>query len=177
MKSCRSSLFFVIALLATNSLSTEQAQDGTQPQKQNSTGKQAGSGESTSKESSFNASVTLIRMANGTMKDGFRFSENLYLGPDGEEVCFRTIHYHSADRVKKEFGSGLKDAVKVIDHREALDGNDQIKSEMAVITRAVPGQKPVAMILITAGENLRIVHSDSLQDVLAIVKDLIVPEP
>jgi TonB family protein len=42
MKSCRWVPFFVVALLAASGLFAEKAQDGTPPQKQDSTGKQAG---------------------------------------------------------------------------------------------------------------------------------------
>jgi hypothetical protein len=171
MKCFRLFPLLAVALLAATSLSAERAQDGTQPQKQDSTAKQAGSVEGT-KGSSFNANSKLIRMAHGTMKDGFPFSENLYLGPDGEEVYFKTIHYHSADRVKKEFEAGLKESAKVLDHRKAADKNSQIKSEMVVITRAEGDEKILAMILITSGENLRTVRSYSLEDVLAVAKDL-----
>ena len=131
----------------------------------------------TNKGSSFNANSKLIRMANGTTKDGFVYSENLYLGPDGEEVYFKIIHYHSTDRVKKEFEAGLNDSVKVIDHRKATDKNGQIKSEMVVITRAKADQKIVALILIASDENLRTVCSHSLKDVLAVAKDLKPLEP
>jgi TonB family protein len=41
IKSCRLFPFFVVALLAASSLSAEQARDGTQPQNQDRTGKQA----------------------------------------------------------------------------------------------------------------------------------------
>lgn len=126
----------------------------------------------TSKGSSFKSKFKLIRMANGFTKDGYPSSENLHLGPDGEEVSFRIIHYHSAGRVKEEFEAVLKDSVKVIDHRKAIDMSGNVRSEMAVITRALADQKDLAMIIITSGEDLHIVRSDSLQDVLAVAKDL-----
>lgn len=120
----------------------------------------------------FNVNFRLLRMGNGITKDGFVFSQNVYIGPDGEKVYFQTIHYNSADRVKKEFDSNLDDTVKVIERHETKDKDGQIKSEMAVVTRAGDDQKPVAMILITSGENLRTVRSDSLQDILGVARDL-----
>jgi hypothetical protein len=129
-------------------------------------------------EFSFNANSRLLRMGNGITKDGFVFSQNVYLGPDGEKVYFQTIHYNSAERVKKEFDSNLDDTVKVIERHEAKEKDGRIRSEMVVITRAgddqKDDQKPVAMILRTFGENLYTVRSASLQDIFAVARDLII---
>ena len=43
-------------------------------------------------EFSFSANSRLLRMGNGITKDGFVYSQNVYLGPDGEKVYFQTIH-------------------------------------------------------------------------------------
>jgi len=123
-------------------------------------------------EFSFNANSRLLRLGNGITKDGFVFSQNVYLGPDGEKVYFQTIHYNSADRVRKEFEAALDDSAKVIEHRNTTDKDGQIKSELVVMTRAGDDQRPAAMILITSGENLRTVRSESLQDILAVARDL-----
>lgn len=125
-------------------------------------------------EFSFNANSRLLRMGNGITKDGFVYSQNVYLGPDGEKVYFQTIHYNSAERVKKEFDSRVNDTVNVIERHEAKEKDGHIKSELVVITRAGDDQKPVAMILWTFGETLRTVRSASLQDIFAVVRDLTV---
>jgi hypothetical protein len=109
---------------------------------------------------------TLIRMANGVTKDGGSFSENIYQVLDGQKVYEYIIHTGSTDKVKKDFDAKLKDATKVIEQPQPLEEKGQVVGLRAVITSPDKQQKPTSMIVTTAGNNLRIIQSDSLQDAL-----------
>jgi hypothetical protein len=109
---------------------------------------------------------TLIRMANGVTKDGGSFSENIYQAHDGQKVYEYIIHTGSTDKVKKDFDARLKDATKVIEQVQPLEEKGQVVGQRAVITGPDKQQKTTSMILITAGNNLRIIQSESLEDAL-----------
>lgn len=109
---------------------------------------------------------TLIRMAHGVTKDGGSFSENIFQALDGQKVYVYIIHIGSPDQVKNAFDAKLKDATKVIDQPQPLKEKGQVLGLRAVITSPDKQQKPTSMIVITAGNNLRIIQSESLEDAL-----------
>jgi hypothetical protein len=111
-------------------------------------------------------SFTLIRMAHGATKDGGTFSENIFQAPDAQKVYVYIIHVGSPDQVKKAFDAKLKDATKVIEQAEPLEEKGQVVGLRAVITGPDKQQKTTSMIVITAGNNLRIIQSASLEDAL-----------
>jgi len=90
----------------------------------------------------------------------------------GEEVSFFIVHYHSSERVKREFDSRIKDAIEVIKQEENTRTSG-VKSEIAVITSKDKDAKTTAIVIINDGsEDLRYITSISLQDILAVEKTL-----
>jgi hypothetical protein len=115
----------------------------------------------------FSSRSKLVRISNGVTRDGFAFTKNTYRGPDGQVVDFEIFHFHSKERVTREFDDAISHALKIIDRAKKTGEDGHTTSQMAVLTsRKEGGDEVVAMVVISAGEDFRTVRSSSLQDVL-----------